>query len=345
MKKIIALLLMMLLLTACGSEELQPTTQPVLMTQPADQLTTQPATEPVTEPVTEPTTQPAEQPTTEPATEPATRPTTTSENFRIHFVDVGQADGAIIECDGEFAVIDAGYPENGPQMVEYLRTLGAEKLSLVVATHPHGDHIGGLPDVLGAFETDTVWSSQLPYTNQYVYGFTDAVKSSGASLEKPRPGEVFQLGGASIEVIGPMNLEYEDANDLSLVLMVQYGENRFLMTGDMEELAEHELVEAGVDLKADVLKVGHHGSYSSSSYRFLREVLPTYSVISCGAGNEYGHPHDVTVSRLQDADTIIYRTDRMYTVIAESDGTHISFTWGNSFTQPWSPEEALQNAA
>jgi competence protein ComEC len=127
--------------------------------------------------------------------------------------------------------------------------------------------------------------------------------------------------------------------------MVQHGENRFLFTGDMEELAEHELVEAGVDLKADVLKAGHHGSYSSSSYRFLREVAPTYSVISCGAANDYGHPHEVTLSRLEDADTIIFRTDRMYTVVAESDGTQINMTWGNTFAQPGSPEFKMPAAA
>ena len=309
MKRIFALLLLiLLLLTACGSEDIQLTTEPTLTT-------------------------------------PTTQSPTTFGEFRVHFVDVGQADGAVIECGGEFAVIDAGYPESGPLMVEYLQDLGAEKLSLVVGTHPHGDHIGGLPDVLDAFPTDTVWTSQLPYTNEYVREFKSAVTTNGATLEQPRPGAVFQLGGASIEVIGPLNLEYEDANDLSLVLMVQYGDNRFLMTGDMEELAEHELVEAGVDLKADVLKVGHHGSYSSSSYRFLREVMPTYSVISCGAANEYGHPHEVTLSRLQDADTIIFRTDKMYTVIAESDGANVNFTWGNSYAQPWMPEDLLENAA
>lgn len=310
MKKTLALLLIMLfLLTACGTGDSPQTTVASSTT------------------ATTTTTPPAEQ------------------GFRVHFVDVGQADGAVIECDGEYAVIDAGYPENGPQMVSYLQELGADKLELVVATHPHGDHIGGLPNVLEAFETDTVWSSQLPYQNDYVRDFTNAAAARGVEVQKPRPGAEFRLGSASIRVIGPLKLEYEDANDLSLVLMVQYGENRFLMTGDMEEFAEHELVEAGVDLKADVLKVGHHGSYSSSSYRFLRESAPTYAVISCGAANEYGHPHDVTMSRLQDADIIIYRTDRMYTVVAESDGTNISFTCGNSYAKPWMPETTVQNAA
>jgi competence protein ComEC len=219
-------------------------------------------------------------------------------------------------------------------VVEYLQDLGAESLELVVGTHPHGDHIGGLPDVLEAYPTDTVWTSQLPYTNDYVSDFRRAAGNRGLELEQPRPGDEFQLGSATIQVIGPLGLTYEDANNLSLVLMVEYGDHRFLFTGDMEELAEHELLDAGVDLKADVLKVGHHGSYSSTCYRFLREVAPTYSVISCGAANDYGHPHEVTMSRLRDSDTIILRTDRMYTITAESDGANLTFSWENSFAKP-----------
>jgi competence protein ComEC len=305
MKKLFALLLVLLMLTGCGVTHQENTTE--------------------APPVAESTTA---------TTETLQKDT----GLRVHYVDVNQADGMILECDGEFAVIDAGYPESGPVMVEYLRDLGAQELELVVGTHPHGDHIGGLPDVLDAYPTDTVWTSQLPYSNDYVRDFEGAVRAQGIQLEMPRPGEVFQLGSATIHVVGPVKLQYEDANNLSLVLMVEHGDNRFLFTGDMEELAEHELLEAGVDLKADVLKVGHHGSYSSTGYRFLREVAPTYAVISCGAANDYGHPHEVTMSRLEDADTIIFRTDRMYTITAESDGTDIEFTWENRFAEPWRPE-------
>ena len=207
----------------------------------------------------------------------------------------------------------------------------------MVGTHPHGDHIGGLPQVLNTFPTETVWTSQLPYTNDYVSNFTNAVTRNGADFVQPRPGESFRLGDATIDVIGPLNLRYEEANDLSLVLMVTYGDTRFLLTGDMEEVAERELVEAGVDLKADVLKVGHHGSSSSTSYRFLRAVAPTYGVISLAAANEYGHPHRDPMSRLMDADVTIYRTDKMYDVVAFSDGETISFTCGNPYAEPWRP--------
>ena len=255
----------------------------------------------------------------------------------MHFLDVQHADCIFLACDGEYALVDAAYPETGDRIVTYLQEQGVEELDLVVGTHPHGDHIGGLPTVLDAFPTDTVWTSQLPYTNDYVSDFTAAVQRNGADFAQPRPGERFQLGSATVDVIGPLNLRYEDANDLSLVLMVTYGNTRFLLTGDMEEVAERELVEAGVDLKADVLKVGHHGSASSTSYRFLRAVAPTYGVISLAAFNEYGHPHRDPLSRLMDADVTIYRTDKMYDIVAYSDGETITFTTGNPYAAPWTP--------
>ena len=294
MKKLLALLLALLLLTGCTPAE----------------------------PVT-----PTESGTSDPA-EPG---------LSVHFLDVQHADCILLACGGEYALVDGAYPESGDKIVSYLREQGVEELELMVGTHPHGDHIGGLPQVLDSFPTETVWASQLPYTNDYVSNFTTAVTRNGADFVQPRPGESFQLGDATIDVIGPLNLQYEDANDLSLVLRVTYGDTRFLLTGDMEELAERELVEADVDLKADVLKVGHHGSSSSTSYRFLRAVAPTYGVISLAAYNEYGHPHNAPLSRLMDADVTIYRTDKMYDVVAFSDGQTVTFTCSNPYAEPWRP--------
>ena len=122
--------------------------------------------------------------------------------------------------------------------------------------------------------------------------------------------------------------EYDDINNLSLVLMVQHGDNRFLLTGDMERIAENDLVESGADLKADVLKVGHHGSEGSSGYIFVREVMPAYAVISCGKDNSYGHPDEATLSRFRDAEAMVLRTDECSTIIARSDGNDIRFMWG-----------------
>lgn len=349
MKKIIALLLALLLMTGCTPAAPIEPTDPTTSTSNVELTTTAPTTEPaVTEPTTEPTTQPVTEPVTEPMTQPATQPVTepvteptqgtqTASGLTVHFLDVQHADAIILACEGEYAVVDAGYPESGEKVVSYLQNLGAKDLELVVGTHPHGDHIGGMPTVLDDYPTDTVWTSQLPYTNDYVSDFTSAVSRNGADFVQPRPGDSFQLGSATIDVIGPLNLVYEDANDLSLVLRVTYGDIRFLLTGDMEELAEKELVEAGVDLKADVLKVGHHGSASSTSYRFLREVAPTYGVISLAAFNEYGHPHRDPLSRLMDADVTIYRTDKMYDIVAFTDGETVTFTTGNVYAEPWRP--------
>lgn len=272
---------------------------------------------------------------TEPTVNSTEAPTEPAEpGLWVHFLDVNHADCILLECGGEFALVDGGYPESGDKIVQYLTDQGVDELDLMVGTHPHGDHIGGLPQVLDTFPTERVWTSQLPYKNDYVNSFTNAVTRRGVELEQPRPGETFQLGDATIDVIGPLNLLYEDANDLSLVLRVTYGDTRFLLTGDMEEVAERELVEAEVDLKADVLKVGHHGSSSSTSYRFLRAVAPTYGVISLAAANEYGHPHRDPMSRLRDADVTIYRTDTMYDIVAFSDGETISFTCGNPYASP-----------
>jgi competence protein ComEC len=332
-KKILALLLALLLLTGCASgsnDQPQTTSSSVLATT----VTTAPIT---TEPVTEPTTAPTELEPTEP-TEPTTPPETQSQpGFTMAVLDVQHADAIVLACEGEYAVVDGAFPESGEKVVNYLKQLGAQKVDLMVGTHPHGDHIGGLPYVLDHMPTETVWTSQLPYTNDYVSDFTSAIDRSGATFEQPRPGKTFQLGSATIEVIGPLGLEYEDANNLSLVLRVTYGNVRFLLTGDMEDVAEKELVEAGVDLKADVLKVGHHGSASSTTYQFLRAVAPTYGVISLAAFNEHGHPHRDPLSRLMDADVTIYRTDTMYDVIAFTDGETVTFTTGNEYAEPWRP--------
>lgn len=320
MKRLTALLLILLLLAGCATNTPAAAEPSIVPTAAATEAPTESSTESNIIPF------PSEAPT-----EPEL------EGLTIHFIDVGQGDCALLECGGEFAVIDAGYPETGDDVVEYLAEQGVEELALVVGTHPHGDHIGGLPTVLKAYPTENVWSSVYPYSNGYTVAFHNAVRKQGLSVHVPALGEVFQLGDATITMIGPVRTDYEDPNNLSLVLMVQYGDFRALFTGDMERDAEEELLDSGADVKADLLKVGHHGSYTSTSYRFLWEVDPDYAVICVGAANDYGHPHEEPMSRLRDAEVTIYRTDKMYDIVAVTDGTDIQFSWGNRFAKPWQP--------
>lgn len=315
MKRLIALFLILaLVLGGCRTVAPETTTAP-------------------TQTPTEATTVPATPPTEPPPTSPVIA--MPRKSLIVHYIDVGQADCILLECENSYALIDAGYPETGADVVAYLQEQGVQRLNLVVGTHPHGDHIGGLEAVLKAFPADNIWSGETTFTNSYVQSFLNGAKKQNKEVITPQVGQKFYLGGAEITVLGPVRTDYEDTNNVSLVLMVQYGDTRFLFTGDMEREAELDLINSGADLKADVLKVGHHGSYSSTSYLFLREVAPAYGVICVGAGNEYGHPHDDPMSRLRDADVVVYRTDKMYTVVAVSDGENVEFTWGNPYAKPW----------
>lgn len=258
-------------------------------------------------------------------------------HLQVHFIDVGQADCMLLECDGKYMVIDGGNRADSSLVIAYLQHQGVEEIEAVVNTHPHEDHVGGLPAVLAVYPVKAVYGTSKVYSSSVYDDFLRYIDQQGMELQIPAPGFSFFLGSAKVTVLGPVKSGYEDLNDTSLVIMVQYGKTKFLFTGDMEAIAEKDLVESGVDLKADVLKVGHHGSYSSTSYRFLREVLPTYGIICCGRNNEYGHPHADPLSRLEQADVKLFRTDQMGNIVATSDGTDIVFQWGNSAAAPTMP--------
>jgi len=249
-----------------------------------------------------------------------------NKNLTVHFLDVGQADCALLECGGEFALIDGGNVEDSSLVVSYLEKAGVEKLAAVFCSHAHEDHVGGLPGVLAVYPTERVYAPTKTYRSKCFDDFVYYADQQGLEITIPRPGDTLSLGNAVIEVLGPVK-SYPDPNNTSLVLMVTFGSNRFLFTGDMETEAENDLLDAGTNVRADVLKVGHHGSNTSSGYRFLYEVSPKYGVISVGTDNSYGHPHEEPMSRFSDADMVIYRTDRMGNVLAVSDGKEISFSW------------------
>lgn len=252
-------------------------------------------------------------------------PEVSGDGLTVHFIDVGQADSALLQCDGQTMLIDGGNVEDSSLVVSYLENQGVEYLDYVVCTHAHEDHVGGLSGPLNTCAVGTVFSPVTEYSSKAFSNFVKYTQQQGVELTVPGPGDAFTLGNAQVTVLGPTE-EYEDTNNTSIVLRVDYGETSFLFTGDMERAAEEDLLESGCDLDATVLKVGHHGSSTSSSYVFLREVMPEFAVISVGKGNSYGHPHEEVMSRLYDARVTVYRTDEQGTVVAFSDGKTVSFT-------------------
>lgn len=246
-------------------------------------------------------------------------------NLKVHFLDVGQADSILVVCGEETMLIDGGNADDDTVVIEYLRSLGISRLDYVVSTHAHEDHVGGLGGILNYASADTVFSPVNDYDTRVFRNFKDAVKAQGLKLTQPKVGETFMVGEATVTVLAPVE-ETEETNDTSIVLRLVYGEISFLFTGDAERASEQLMLQQGYELQSTVLKAGHHGSSSSTSYQFLREVMPTYAILSCGVNNDYGHPHDEVMSRFRDADVTIYRTDEQGTIVATSDGKNIGFT-------------------
>lgn len=263
----------------------------------------------------------------------------------VHFIDVGQGDCIFLKYGDVDILIDGGYPENSFQIIRYLTQLGVDDLELVVNTHPHGDHIGGLPGVVAAFAVEEVWTTTLNYSSYSFKSFINQAQKQDALISVPAPGDSMTIGSLTLTVLGPVKSSYEDLNDTSMVIMATFGEKRFLFTGDMEALAEGDLLASGADVKADVLKVGHHGSYSSTSKKFLDAVDPDYAVVSCGRNNDYGHPHAAPMNRLNNAAVSVFRTDTMGTVTIGTDGKEFAFFWIFGDALPTHYEDVVLNAA
>ena len=254
--------------------------------------------------------------------------------FRVHFIDVGQGDSILIQAGEQAMLVDAGTNESGSVVTEYLRSLNITKLDYLIGTHPHEDHIGGLDDVIHSFDIGTVIMPDVSHTTQTYEDVLDALLEKNLTVTAPHPGDTYSIGDASFPVLSPsaeiaeQAAENDDLNNLSVGIRLVYGSNAFVLCGDAESDSEEAMVESGLDLKADVLKAGHHGSSTSTSDAFLAAVNPDYAVISCGKDNSYGHPHQETMDKLNAADISIFRTDEQGTVVAVSDGS--SITWSSA---------------
>ena len=240
-------------------------------------------------------------------------------NLAVSFIDVGQADCILITTNDHNMLIDAGNNEDGEKLVSYFNSLGITKFDHVVATHAHEDHIGGMDDIINNFDIDNFYMPQSTTTTKTFEDVLDALISKEISISIPKIDSEFNLDDAKLKVIYAGD-ETNDLNDSSIVLKLTYKNNSFLFTGDATSNIEKEILNK--DIKADVLKVGHHGSQYSSTDDFLAAVNPKYAVILVGKNNSYGHPTIETLNKL--ANTKVYRTDENGTIIFTSDGKDIS---------------------
>lgn len=264
----------------------------------------------------------------------------------VHFIDVGQGDSILIQQNDHSMLIDAGENDQGQTVVSYLKSQGIDHLDYIIGTHPHSDHIGGLDDVILAFETDRLFLPPVEHTTTTFEDVLDAAEEKGLSLTMPQVGDIWDLGDASFTILSPNGDYGEDLNNWSIGIRLEYGENHFVLCGDAEAQAESDICSSGLPLKADVLKAGHHGSSTSTSDQFLDQVDPTWVVIQCGKDNFYGHPHKETLEKLEARGIDVLRTDLEGTIVAASNGTDITWSLGGSGpitadeNETWSSETA-----
>lgn len=250
--------------------------------------------------------------------------------FEIHFLDVGQADAAIVICDGKVLMIDGGNIADSSLVFSYLQnTLGVSHIDYMVSTHPHEDHVGGLSGALNACTVGQVFSPVLAYASEPFNDFLKYLNQQGKDLMIPRAGDSYRLGSAAFQFLAPLHPGSLNENDWSLVLRITYGQTSFLFMGDAELSVEADMIMASHDnqfaLKSDLIKVGHHGGETSTSFSLLQAVKPKYAILSVGEKNSYGHPSPRTLERLQIAKAQIFRTDQQGHIICYSDGETIKF--------------------
>lgn len=242
-------------------------------------------------------------------------------NLTVYFIDVGQADSILITNNNHNMLIDAGNNEDGEQVVNFIKDKKIEKLDYVVGTHPHEDHIGGLDDVINSdIQIEKVLMPKMQTNTKTFEDVLDAIQNKGLKITAPKKGDTYSLGDASLEVMTDSIENKKNLNLSSITLLMKYGNNSFLFMGDAEKENEQTRQWPNVD----VLKVGHHGSKTSSSQEFLNQTKPKISIIMAGVGNNYGLPKQEILDRLNNMGSKIYRTDESGTIIIKSDGCNLS---------------------
>lgn len=246
----------------------------------------------------------------------------------LTMIDVGQADCFLLMQDGETALVDCGTRSTGEDAVEYLKSIGIANLDYVFGTHPHDDHMGGMYDIITNFEVGKIIIPKVEekITSNWYIKLVEELSSGDYNIENPSVGDVYYLGDATIKIIGPISEPKGNTNNYSIVMKVSFGEMDIIMTGDAETEVEEEILESKENIDAEILKVGHHGSDTSSSEEFLDAISPDCALISTKLGNKYEHPIKSTMENLEKRDIEVYRTDENGTVIATITQDSVSFS-------------------
>lgn len=262
--------------------------------------------------------------------EPVSENVSGSAEAQVYFIDVGQGDSELIRLkdSGIDILIDAGTRSTKQELADYLKELGVDDIDILIGTHPHEDHIGGMAKIIEEFPIGTLYlpetSDEMTPTTKTYESLLDVAESKNVTVRTASAGDMLlEQGNTSFKVLSPSHTDYDNLNDYSIVTRLKVGDTAFLFQGDAETPVEEEILDSGADVSCDVIKLGHHGSSTSSSRAYLEAANPSAAVISCGVGNEYGHPHRETMDLLEKLSITPYRTDTQKTLLAETDGKTI----------------------
>ncbi|WP_434282528.1 ComEC/Rec2 family competence protein [Clostridium botulinum] len=247
-----------------------------------------------------------------------------SNELKVHYIDVGQGDSILVQTKDKNILIDAGTRKSSDNLISYLKKQHIKKLDYVIATHPHEDHIGGMPKVIEEFEISNFYAPKKTANTKIFKDMILQLKKKNLKINVAKKGISLNLSNnSSLDFLAPVKDNYENTNDSSAVVKLTHGNTKFLFTGDAEKTSEKDILNSNEDLSSNVLKVGHHGSHSSSSKEFLDKINPKIAIISCGKNNDYGHPHKETMKELNKRNIEVYRTDIDGNIVLTSDGENI----------------------
>lgn len=255
------------------------------------------------------------------------KPFTNTNNLKVYYFDVGQGDSILIQVNNKNLLIDGGPKDAESRLIKDLKDFGVKKLDYVITTHPHEDHIGGMGQVIKNFDIGKFYAPKVTSNTKTFEYMVNQLNNKNLKINiiKPGMGSDIDLGkNTKVEIFSPNSSSYDNLNNYSPIIKISYKETSFLFTGDAEKLSEKEVLEKGYAIQSDVLKIGHHGSSSSTSKEFLNKVNPKMAVISVGKNNDYGHPHKETISSLKNKGIKYFRTDEEGTITLESDGKTVT---------------------